>query len=1472
MPKLEYWLEAEKRGLLSPKNQALLDEARRRGIVKAAGPSAPGLSQPTIQPITAPVNPVASPPSSAIPAAASASPGVMDVVRQSLGRVLPVAPVASAAASIGEPVASAMTPTVQPQQRPISQPEFRAPNPTEARFDRPDLDTGRPGVVDYLKEIPIAGETINVANEVLKTNGENGQANESLMMNLISYPVLGKALEPVTKAAQALIRNIGMKIARSKGSEAMARAAGGTLESGIVPVDLENAVAKGYLSRTESEFYRKQSPEFRNLLKEQNRVAGEGVSAARSPDPGPAAPVATPNAQPPAPVKPASIVFETKDGKRITIEDMQPVAAETPVSPAPIVPEKPLTPELKAEITPAPGQTEPVPPQAKPADISVPRTIPVLPKKSELLVKIQEAIDKAPDIISVNQTRTNPLGEYPADTPTISFQMDGGAKIYNTKAALTEFQRRIKSLPEKMKTLEDGPTIPKIGNPSGNKLEQTGLLLGAEEGYYTDGVMMARGTAPAGSKIDTANQSKIPAKVFEDILSTKTQPAEFQNFMIDRPTIPEGGVSDKPIQPPSGKTSIRPVAIIKSNNKYWKYDQGKYLHLTNRFPNAKIGVAVGEKPVLVFTENGQPVAAMMPVSEGSSRTGIAYDENPMPQSFGKSEEFIAPPPASPIKPPEEKVELGAGPFPSAEMREAIETPVGSAIENIGKFTQYWLGTKEERFQISFDKEKGTKMFEEMTKFNARVNLLKAEIEGRNKKIFLGMSKPIREYTFRVLKGIKGPDGEGGVEFGAYQPAGLIDAAGVAEGDILADNRVVGSLISEAADKRMTYRYYDTSKEYANLVQKYPQAKTVIEQYIASSENITKTKFKDDIPAFSREVMRDQYGINVTQRDGYAYVPSVPKAQAFSAKMRNLFKSFVPGGRKFKSGSLAESGRENEDLLQSYTQRQQEFSHENLFNKFAGNMIAINLKPISRGALEPGWVRVNINNPKMKRILEVNKELFKANGIDPDKASNFQYPKDLDREFKIEDSRVSGNPALQQSIDAIKTIGDNTVNAITTNYLIRPSTTVRNTSSGLIQYSLRSLTHMYEGNLVGVSYDIQGLFSPLSPAMRKRIPAAILGENFYSQIGGKKSVFQHVLIPFQAVEAYFKRATFLSELSVVSRRKFMEAVKAGKVKSSQYTEFRKDFEENYFLDAYIDMYRASGSVTYNYENKPLALEYLPKSIVPYPNYIYNKMRMYAEYSPLGLIGMNAGNARNKIAKMLAGTTLFAAAWAMVGEVADKRSKLLKKLALKRIDWKYDTTGRIKFYGDEEQTTWVRAYDQPYIGDVLYMKEIAAGNAEIGDWATDVLAMGPVFAITAMTLGLRSKYQTGKPLASLYGQAFAGFIPFGAYINYCRILADPIKRETFSKDYNAFQNFMYPIINTFPGASKMLPEDVALIGEDKGKVRQYDMTEETLKLMFLNMKRIDRQEIANYIYKQQTDGKVWQREEAARKKAREAERRK
>lgn len=639
MPKLEYWLEAEKRGLLSPKNQALLDEARRRGIVKAAGPSAPGLSQPTIQPITAPVNPVASPPSSAIPAAASASPGVMDVVRQSLGRALPVAPVASTAASIGEPVANAMAPTVQPQQRPVSQPEFRAPNPTEARFDRPDLDTGRPGVVDYLKEIPIAGETINVANEVLKTNGENGQANESLMMNLISYPVLGKALEPVTKAAQALIRNIGMKIARSKGSEAVARAAGGTLESGIVPVDLENAVAKGYLSRTESEFYRKQSPEFRNLLKEQNRVAGEGVSAARSPDPGPAAPVATPNAQPPAPVKPASIVFETKDGKRITIEDMQPVAAETPVSPAPIVPEKPLTPELKAEITPAPGQTEPVPPQAKPADISVPRTIPVLPKKSELLIKIQEAIDKAPDIISVNQTRTNPLGEYPADTPTISFQMDGGAKIYNTKAALTEFQRRIKSLPEKMKTLEDGPTIPKIGNPSGNKLEQTGLLLGAEEGYYTDGVMMARGTAPAGSKIDTANQSKIPAKVFEDILSTKTQPAEFQNFMIDRPTIPEGGVSDKPIQPPSGKTSIRPVAIIKSNNKYWKYDQGKYLHLTNRFPNAKIGVAVGENPVLVFTENGQPVAAMMPVAEGSSRTGISYDENPMPQSFGKSEEF-----------------------------------------------------------------------------------------------------------------------------------------------------------------------------------------------------------------------------------------------------------------------------------------------------------------------------------------------------------------------------------------------------------------------------------------------------------------------------------------------------------------------------------------------------------------------------------------------------------------------------------------------------------------------------------------------------------------------------------------------------------------------------------------------------------------------------------------------------------------
>lgn len=216
-----------------------------------------------------------------------------------------------------------------------------------------------------------------------------------------------------------------------------------------------------------------------------------------------------------------------------------------------------------------------------------------------------------------------------------------------------------------------------------------------------------------------------------------------------------------------------------------------------------------------------------------------------------------------------------------------------------------------------------------------------------------------------------------------------------------------------------------------------------------------------------------------------------------------------------------------------------------------------------------------------------------------------------------------------------------------------------------------------------------------------------------------------------------------------------------------------------------------------------------------------------------------------------------AWKKADEVANDRKKQLDALAMKRIDINFDTTGRILFYADEDTEKWLRVYDLPFLGDMLYTKEMINASADFSDWVRDTLALGPVLAPALALVGLRSKYQQGKGTDSILGESVAGFIPFGAYIRYLRVLADPIKRETASKDYNVFENFMNPIIDVFPVVSRALPEDIIKTGYKKNEARTYDIDGQTMSLLFSNIKSINKAEFAGYVGEQISSGKVKER---------------
>ena len=109
----------------------------------------------------------------------------------------------------------------------------------------------------------------------------------------------------------------------------------------------------------------------------------------------------------------------------------------------------------------------------------------------------------------------------------------------------------------------------------------------------------------------------------------------------------------------------------------------------------------------------------------------------------------------------------------------------------------------------------------------------------------------------------------------------------------------------------------------------------------------------------------------------------------------------------------------------------------------------------------------------------------------------------------------------------------------------------------------------------------------------------------------------------------------------------------------------------------------------------------------------------------------------------------------------------------------------------------------------------------------------------------------------GQEVAGYLPLGGYLNYLRILNDPTMRKTASNDFNIFQNFMYPTLNTLPGTSKLLQPTVIKTGPDKGEIGKYDIPTETLKFLWSNLKSINKKERAQYVLDEINSGKVRKR---------------
>lgn len=273
-----------------------------------------------------------------------------------------------------------------------------------------------------------------------------------------------------------------------------------------------------------------------------------------------------------------------------------------PKAPEPeIEAKKPIKPSLEA-----PEEVEPTPINEVTEKVKR-HAIEILPRKDELLAKLKAAIEKAPE---------KPKGE----KDMLHFEIDGGINVYNTKAALQQVYNRVKATPEKEWWPRKRAKIKGKKPPLAAKQEKIEKLVPVEkEGFFSDGKILIQGKPPARLKFaeyDRFGKEIRPvSKEFVDsVLQAHTEPAELEHYAWKGEA--GKGISARPIR--AMREEAPPIAVFKSGERYYAFEQNRFNAIRNRFPEAKYGINPKNGCLVAYDpyQYNKPVAALMPTDIG----------------------------------------------------------------------------------------------------------------------------------------------------------------------------------------------------------------------------------------------------------------------------------------------------------------------------------------------------------------------------------------------------------------------------------------------------------------------------------------------------------------------------------------------------------------------------------------------------------------------------------------------------------------------------------------------------------------------------------------------------------------------------------------------------------------------------------------------------------------------------------------
>jgi len=722
----------------------------------------------------------------------------------------------------------------------------------------------------------------------------------------------------------------------------------------------------------------------------------------------------------------------------------------------------------------------------------------------------------------------------------------------------------------------------------------------------------------------------------------------------------------------------------------------------------------------------------------------------------------------------------------------------------------------------------TERWHEWTKNDLRRDIKTAMRKG-DLETMLRIGKQVDSQMFKAAKGIKGIDEAGNPVFGTKQRAGVYDPVELEkeirrlrtadhnqrmtnpeyDGKYAADaDRLVSLQRGEeikTGEHKGKYQYYREitpeagQAEFAKLS---PQAQEYLLDYVRRTAEKMAEK---DIPGIE------------------GYVHSFAQPQTRFKKLWGALRKRTAPERRYRTGILAEEGREIESLILSEKKVESDFEAEAIHNEAAAKLIGTAAIKVPAGEVIPdGYVEVRYTDvngqlmPRMRQVIEQADRLMEERGQEmslseilddtghrPRLAVPAIIAEDLNGILEIGKGKTTVTPTTLALLEIADDLAATVVNNVTVTMLIRPKTTGLNFVSGEIQFATKMLLDLNEGlvkgNLSKFKKTATSYVTSLSKTAREGLPAELFGEKWYEQFQktGTLPGYNELLTAFRGVEVLQKRRMYDAVLRYEAKRIAGGdlTVENALIDTPTVEMLRKAYQQ-------MDLYQ------FDYANLPKWIDAMKKStlgrvVAPFPSYMYKGTRLTMHLmnpKAMNVFGKGLSKAERQ---MRAAHLARAIELGTVGYILTEGM-----ISGDDENYKYDVSGRVPIgTTSDNKRVWLDIKQLPIFREAALGRRLVAGDYDyIAKYADAIYGFGPGVSLLDAMRDVRDVYKRYTPPSSQAGKIIAGLQPYGPILQYLRRLEDPKVRRSYDTQAGFVKNFAYGYLSEMPGFSQMLPEKI------------------------------------------------------------------